>query len=994
MKWLASARKILGSVLALGLAGTGVLGMSASPALAATPSVLWTAPDGHGTACTSRHPCSLTTAQAEVRALEHAREPVSPRVELLDGTYRLSRTWKFGAEDSGRPGRPVVWEAAPGAHPVVSGASRVSAWNEVGSSGVWAAHVPHPSATRQLYVDGRQAPIAQATPAALHFTGDWAGSATGYDLSDDAAALAWFAHLTPAQLAQVEFDYPAGNGAWTDSQCGVAGMSGSTLVMDQPCWTDITDIAPFSQGTGGLPSMSTSQLPATIRGARSLLAPGQWFLDGASDTLYYTPESGQRMAGLDVELPRLEKLVQGAGSLAEPLHDITFAGLQFSYATWNAPSTPVGFADVQSNLHRTGAGNQGLCTFSDPAGSCPWGALTQPLANVAFSGASHVTITGNRFVALGGAGLSFMYGGSHNVIDGNEFTSIASTALSLGCTYDPTPTATPASVIKDNCTPDPKTVQADQVGTNEILDHTTVSNNVIHEVGTDYRSACGITLLFSRHTTITHNELYDLPYTGITAGVIQGHVDEADHPQNSTNINADNTISDNLIFDVMQVLDDGGAIYMEGHQARYVRQADGTVDATATLAHGLHVTGNVVYNDGSRYNAFYDDAGSEWISFSGNVEFHPLAALGAQGGCSATGHFWVTGNYFSDPAGSYICTQPIDSNVSGNTAIPASPGPDDIPVPLLARAGVTGGHRSLVGGLTLEASYVSAPTPVTAGSSTERVLIAGAGFSPSTPVYFGDRRATDVQRISSGFLIATVPTGADGRDVTVGTYVPRPVITAPTGGTTGLRDTFTVRGTAVAGNTVAVTDSPDQAGCTATAAPDGTWSCSLTEASPGRQALTATQSTQSGKGGAATSKPSAAVLVYVGTPPTAARLNDTDPSIVYDSWDYLGSRGYGDHDDDVHYATTDGSSITYTFIGTGIKVFGEEFTDQGRIGVSIDGGPATVVDTVPADGARHTDAAVYSSTALTAGVHTIIVTKLSGTYATFDGFEIDNPASQ
>jgi len=48
---------------------------------------------------------------------------------------------------------------------------------------------------------------------------------------------------------------------------------------------------------------------------------------------------------------------------------------------------------------------------------------------------------------------------------------------------------------------------------------------------------------------------------------------------------------------------------------------------------------------------------------------------------------------------------------------------------------------------------------------------------------------------------------------------------------------------------------------------------------------------------------------------------------------------------------------------------------------------------VPADGARHTDAAVYTDTALAAGVHTIVVTKLSGTYATFDGLEIDNPAS-
>ncbi|MFI1097256.1 Ig-like domain-containing protein [Streptomyces sp. NPDC020917] len=976
-------------MVALGLAGAGALGITAGPAQAAgdgSPgAVLWAAPDGKGGACATNNPCSLATAQAAVRTLQQGSKPAGATVELLDGTYRLGSTWTFGAQDSGTPGHPVVWEAAPGAHPVISGATRVQGWQEVGHTGVWSAHIPHGSASRQLYVDGKEAPVAQATPQSLHFSGKWSGSATGYDLGDDPAAKAWFASLTPAELSRVEFDYPAGNGAWTDSKCGVASLSGSTLVMDQPCWRNVTDIAPFSQGTGGLPSMSTSQLPATIQNAPGLLAPGQWYLDPASSTLRYAPAAGRKMTGIDVELPRLEKLVEGAGSLARPLHDITLTGLQFSYATWNGPSLPTGFADVQSNLRRTGATNQGLCTFSDPAGSCPWGALTQPLANVAFSGASRVSITGNRFVNLGGAGLSFMYGGTHNTVDGNEFTAIASTALSLGCTYDPTPAETPASVIQANCTPDPALVRGDTGGDNEILDHTTVTDNVIHDVGTDYRSACGITLLFTRHTTISHNELYDLPYTGITAGVIQGHVDDASHPQNSTNINADNTISDNLIFDVMQVLDDGGAIYMEGHQAQYVYAADGTLDPVATLANGLHVTGNVVYNDGSRYNAFYDDAGSEWISFSGNVEFHALASIGAQGGCSSTGHFRVTGNWFSDSAGYYICNGPVDSQISGNTTIPASPGPGDIPTGVLANAGVTGAHHALAGAVPLRTSYVSAPAPESAGSATDQVLIAGAGFTPATPVYFGGQQAHAVRFVSPGFLIATVPAGADGTDVTVGPYVPRPAITSPANGTTGLAASFAVRGTAVAGNTVKVTESTDDASCTAQAGSDGAWTCTLTATGPGQRSVTAVQSDAAGVASKASS-----VLVYVGTPPAAARINDTDASIAYSGWDYLDNRGFGDLDDDVHYTTTDGNSLTSTFIGTGVTVFGEMYTDQGDIGVSIDGHPAVVVSTVPADGERHADAAVYSSGPLPAGVHTITVTKLSGSYATFDGLEIAN----
>ncbi|WP_329158025.1 hypothetical protein OHB49_04290 [Streptomyces sp. NBC_01717] len=211
MKWMASSWKILVSIVVFGFAGAAPA-WSAAPAQVATQAVLWAAPDGHGAACTSRNPCSLSAAQAAVRKVEGGRHPAGVTVELTDGTYRLSKPLEFGAADSGSTGHPVVWRAAPGAHPVISGATRVTGWSQVGSTGVWSASVPRGSASRQLYVDGTEASVAQATPAALHFTGGWVGSATGYDLSKDAAAVAWFAQLTPAQLAQVEFDYPGGSG--------------------------------------------------------------------------------------------------------------------------------------------------------------------------------------------------------------------------------------------------------------------------------------------------------------------------------------------------------------------------------------------------------------------------------------------------------------------------------------------------------------------------------------------------------------------------------------------------------------------------------------------------------------------------------------------------------------------------------------------------------------------------------------------------------------
>ncbi len=514
----------------------------------------------------------------------------------------------------------------------------------------------------------------------------------------------------------------------------------------------------------------------------------------------------------------------------------------------------------------------------------------------------------------------------------------------------------------------------------------TVSDNVIHNIGTDYRSASGITLLFSQHTTITHNELFDLPYTGITAGVVQGHVDLADHPFNSLNVNAENTISDNLVHDHLQVLADGGAIYMEGHQAPYFYESDGTtIDSAATLANGLSVAGNVTYNQGARFYALYDDAGSEWIHYNGNVEFHPLTGIGAQGGCSPDGHFLIEGNYFANSADSYICNGPVDTHAGFNTTIPAAaPGPNDIPQGQLAAAGPTAAYWPLAASVPLHADYFSGPQQVGTGKdAATQVLIGGRGFTASTPVFFGGRPAAAVRQLSPGFLVATAPSGADATDVSVGGYVPPPTITSPANGAVGVASSPTVSGAGIDGDTVTVSEAGATV-CQGTVT-GGTWSCQATGIAAGQHTLIAVQSNDQD----IDSKP-VSVVFYVGTPPADARINDTDTGFVYNQLDYSNDRGFGDYQDDLHYATSNGATVTYTFIGNKITVYGEENTDQGDIGIALDGGAETTVDTVPADGQRHANVAVWSSPTLAPDVHLIVITKLSGSYMTFDGVDVTN----
>lgn len=725
---------------------------------AGTHTIVYAAPDGAGSVCTQAQPCSVPGAQLRVRNLLAAGVGEDVVVELADGTYRLSAPLEFGPEDSGSNGHQVIWEAAPGARPVLSGALKVTGWSLVDpAKNIWEAPVPASLNTRQIYVNGAEAPIASTTPAEQGITG-WAANGT---VGQTTTPATWgpdlLAQIGAANLARVEFVYTGGNGPWTQPRCRIASLgTGGQLVMQQPCWMNTTARPTFSQASGGLPNMSTSTAPTRIENAYPFLHAGQWYLNQDTHVLDYIPLPGQDMAKVDVEAPVVDGyLVHGVGTLDNPVQNITFAGLQFSYATWTAPSAPTGWAEVQSNLRLTGAdptNPQFVCTFGTPPGTCPFGNLDKDLANIQFSYAHNVNFEGNTFAHLGGAGLSFDYGSQYNTIEGNVFTDIAGVGIILGDTLDPHP----SDVGMDN---------------REINAYNTIDNNVIHGVGVDYPSATGIEIFFTQHTTAVHNNLYDLPYTAITPGVVQGHVDNSSHPENTTNINSDNTISDNLFHNFMTVLSDGGAMYIEGHQAmtKYLNP-DGTVNNAETLAHGMLAEGNVAYGGPHNNYVWYDDAGSEWINWTGNVEWQ--AAGSGEGGCEPTGHIWFTGNYSSQRTDYYTACSPGPlagtTFASGNTVLPASPGAADLPLDILANAGLVGRFQLLETTAAPSINYVHSSVSGIAPAPTE-VFVAGNGFAEDTQVTFAGSPATDVNVLNPWFLVATAPAGANFSQFTVTT---------------------------------------------------------------------------------------------------------------------------------------------------------------------------------------------------------------------------------
>jgi hypothetical protein len=687
---------------------------------------LFAAPAGTGSSCTVSQPCSLSAAQTKVRALT-AGMTEDVTVYLRGGVYPLAHPLTFTAADSGRNGYRVTYTAYPGETPTLSGGRTVTGWTlSDASKGIWSAHVPPATQSRQLYVNGVRVPRASGpSPVILTQT------PTGYTASAPTLA-GW------RNPSDIEFVFTGGNGSWTEPRCDVASISGTTITMRQPCWSNLhlpsTPVAPDGDNpSGGFPGLSSTATPSYIENAYELLTPGHWYLDQSDNTVYYMATAGQDVPHLNFVIPVLQSLVQGHGTLDSPVHDLTFSGITFAYDTWLQPSGDNGFAEMQANMTLTGTGaatSQGLCDYISPAGTCPFAAWTKPPAAVDFSAAHNVAFTGDTFIHLGSAGLDLQDGSKNNLVQGDEFTDISSNGIQLGNTTDPQP---PGG------------------DTREINDGNVITDNYIHNIGAEYHGAVGIWVGYTQHTQITHNQLDDLPYSGISFGWGGWHTN-SQTPDANANINGDNLIADNLVFDHMQYLRDGGAVYTNGSQGQ-------------SFAHGLTISGNVAYDDNTD-NEYYTDEGSRYVTIDGNVAYQDAGNF--NGGCSTTGHIAVTGNYYATGLDSFGCSPPaVDIESSDNTQIPASPGPGDVPAQILSAAGLQPAYRHLDTSAPPAVTMMSPASGPTTGGT--QVLVSGSGFTADARVSFGGQPASAVTVLSANFLEATSPAGTGTEDVTVTT---------------------------------------------------------------------------------------------------------------------------------------------------------------------------------------------------------------------------------
>ncbi len=458
---------------------------------------------------------SIERARNEVRAAQ-SKWTGDATVYLRGGTYLLDKTLELNEKDSGRDGYKVIWTSYRNEKPVVSSAMKVTGWalHDKGRN-IYKAVLSRKVDTRQFYVNGERALRARSIRGLLNEVTDSLGCTTT-DLS-----LARWKNITDAELVYREI--------WTNPRCGIAKVE----VKDKLLYVRLKRPGLDNARNKGITSIRTSWY---VENAYEILnEPGEWYLDrtgavsGKPYTIYYIPQVWENMETAETVVPVLENLITAKGaSVDEPLQNIVFKGIDFEYTTWLRPNSDRGHSDAQNNVIRENVTKDGEFVADGSA--------------LTFRFAKNIGVEKCRFVHLGASGLTALAGCQQMTVEGCSFHDISGVGLQMGNYKNWRDKDSENGYL-------PSDVRL-------VLKDNRIVNNWFNLCGVEYRSATALAISFPKNNLIAHNEIYNMPYSGMHLGWGWNTI-----PQSA---NEGNHICFNKVQNTMVELADGGAIYTLG----------------------------------------------------------------------------------------------------------------------------------------------------------------------------------------------------------------------------------------------------------------------------------------------------------------------------------------------------------------------------------------------------------------------------------------------
>jgi len=411
------------------------------------------------------------TLQKARDAARQATKPVT--IQLAGGTHYLPETLLLTPVDS-----QVTWQAVDGEIPVISGGVKLDLKWQPYSNGILQAQVPADVQTEEIFVNGERQILARYPnfdPKARYFDGSAA----------DAIAKERVARWADPAGGYFHAMHPALWGGFTWRITG-KNLDGEVEL------------------TGGWQNNRGGAIHKTIRFVENIFeeldAPGEWFLNTNSHTLYFHPPAGFDPANATVEVTRLTTLVELRGTESNPVRAVTIKGLTFRHANRTMMETKEPLLRTDWAIYRGGAilfNGTTDCLLQDSL-------IDQVGGNAVFANNFNrrITIRGCEIAKAGASGIVFL--GDYAAIRNPLFNHSQRQKLS-GIDQTPGPKSNnyPADCLVDDC--------------------------LIYLTGRVEKQTAGVNIDVAQNITVRHCTIHDMPRAGINIGdgCWGGHLIEA-----------------------------------------------------------------------------------------------------------------------------------------------------------------------------------------------------------------------------------------------------------------------------------------------------------------------------------------------------------------------------------------------------------------------------------------------------------------------------------